>query len=472
MKMISTRDVDGKGESYTDVLLQGLAPDGGLYVPNEYPQFSTEELEELQDKPYKEVAFAVKRKLIGGTTPDDVLKQLIASAYSMDSFPDANDGNIVPISKIEDNLYVQNLSLGPTAAFKDMALQQLGQEMNYELERREENLTILGATSGDTGSAAEAAFRGLERVKLFMLSPEEGMSEFQKAQMGSLTGGNIFNISVRGRFDDCQDLVKELKGEEEFAKLGAVNSINWGRISSQVPYFFSGYLQAVENVGDEVDFVVPTGNFGNVLSGYIAKQMGLPIRKLIVATNENNVLDKLFKTGVYELTPAQITSSPSMDISKASNYERLVFDILGRDASKVASYMSDFASKGSVDLKDYGLSSSVFAELGFSSDMSTHADRMRVIKDVYEKANFVIDTHTADAVSVAMKHYTKDDNVPMLCMWTALPVKFEDSIKEALGFVPERPERFDGLEDVLSENAFHTMGTDAEQLSNYIRENI
>ena len=471
IQMISTRDADKNSNTYTDVLLAGLAPDGGLYVPSEYPKFSVEELVDLKDRTYQEVAFAVKKKLVDGAIPDEDLRDLINKAYTADSFIGTEDGNVVPLQEIEKDFYMQNLSLGPTAAFKDMALQQLGQEMNYELEKRDEELTILGATSGDTGSAAEAAFKGLERVKLFMLSPEIGMSEFQKAQMGSLTGDNIFNISIRGRFDDCQDLVKQLKSEEEFAKLGAVNSINWGRISSQVPYFFSGYLQAVENIGDEVDFVVPTGNFGNVLSGYIAKMMGLPIRHLVVATNENDVMDKLFKTGVYTLTKSEITSSPSMDISKASNYERLVFDVLKQDGQKVADYMSEFVDKGSVDLSDYGVSVDDLEALGFASFSSTHADRLATIKRVYDTAGFVIDTHTADAVHVGWQHKSTAGDVPVICMGTALPVKFEASIEEALGFIPDRPERFVGLEDTMQENAFHTIDIDAEHLRDYIRGN-
>ncbi len=470
MKMISTRDVSKTEQSYTDVLLAGLAPDGGLYVPSEYPQFSPVELEALNNKPYVDIAFATKKKLIGGDISDTELRAMVERAYSEESFGTQEGGNIVPLICVEEDLYVQQLSLGPTAAFKDMAMQQLGQEMQYALKKRNEQLTILGATSGDTGSAAEAAFKGLDAVKLFMLSPEVGMSAFQKAQMGLLSGGNIFNISVCGRFDDCQDLVKELKGEKEFAHLGAVNSINWGRISSQVPYFVSGYLQAAAHVGDPVDFVVPSGNFGDMLSGYIAKQMGVPIRRLIVATNENRVLDKLFKSGVYELTTAQVTSSPSMDISKASNYERLVFDVLERDAGKLTAYMNEFESKKCVDLKDFGASAADFSTLGFSSDSSTHADRLESIRQVYKKCAYVIDPHTADAVTVGFREKVSD-GVPMVCMGTALAVKFENTIEEALGFVPERPERFKDLEKELPKDAFHVIDVDAEQLRQYIREN-
>ena len=345
--MISTRDTKATNLSYTDVLLSGLAPDGGLYVPEKYPIFKTKELEALKEKAYADVAFAVKQKLVGGSIPDAELKTFIGKAYAKPTFAQEH-GKVVPVKEINNGLYIQNLSLGPTASFKDMAMQLLGREMAYELKKRGETLTILGATSGDTGSAAEAALKSREGITLVMLSPEEGMSDFQKAQMGSLSGENIFNVSIQGRFDDCQDLVKAIKQDDEFANLGAVNSINWGRISSQIPYYFAGYLQVAKNVGDPVDVTVPSGNFGNILSGYIAKQMGLPIRNLIIATNENNVLDVLIQTGEYKQKAANITSSPSMDISKASNYERLVFDIFEHDAANTHEYMEQFAQTGSV----------------------------------------------------------------------------------------------------------------------------
>lgn len=469
-KLVSTRDSERKEISYTDALLEGLAPDGGLYIPSKYPQLTKEELIELKGVPYSKLAFEVKRKLVAGAIPDTELELLLQNAYPESKFNTSN-GNTVPIRSIGNGLFLENLSLGPTAAFKDMALQQLGQEMNFELTRRGEDLVILGATSGDTGSAAEAAVKGLDRIKLFMLSPEIGMSDFQKAQMGALSGGNIFNISIDGRFDDCQDLVKELKADPEFSKLGAVNSINWGRISSQVPYFVSGYLQAASQVGEEVDFVVPTGNFGNVLSGYIAKQMGVPIRRLIVATNENDVMAKLIKTGVYELSPSQITSSPSMDISKASNYERLLFDILDRDPQAVSQYMKEFSTNGRVDLAQFGLSAGVFAENGFFQGSSTHQDRLNTIKSVYEESRTIIDPHTADAVTVA-RQYKTNDGVPMVVMETALPVKFEGTIEKALGFVPEREERFQGLESKVTGDRFHTMKPNAEDLKSYLRNNL
>jgi threonine synthase len=471
MTLVSTRDVNKESKSYTDVLLAGLAPDGGLYVPQIYPQVSQEVLRALKDVPYSEVSYAIKKKLVEGTIDDDTLRTMVTDAYSETSFTDSIDGNITPVSKVQDGLYLQNLSLGPTAAFKDMAMQLLGREMNYELRKQKTHLRILGATSGDTGSAAEAAMKGLDCITLFMLSPEVGMSQFQKAQMGMFSGGNIFNISIKGRFDDCQDMVKEIKGDAEFADLGAVNSINWGRISSQIPYYFSGYLQVAKNIGDPVDFVVPSGNFGNMLAGYIAREMGLPIRRLIVATNENDVLHTLFTTGVYEVTPSQVTSSPSMDISKASNYERLVYDLLGRDAEKVIKYMQDFASNGRVDLADFGVRADIFTQKGFYSGTSNHAQRLTAIKKVYEASGIVIDPHTADGVTVAYEYLDSVEGVPMISMMTALAVKFEDTIKEALGIIPKRPQRFEGIEKFISEDNFTTMEADSSVLKEFIRAN-
>ena len=468
MKFISTRDQNKKELSYTDTLLAGLAPDRGLFVPLEYPQFSLAELQSIKCAPYTEIAFQVKRKIIGWDIPDEDLKTLVNQAYTQDKFPTTKDGNITPLRKVEENLYIQNLSAGPTAAFKDMAMQQLWQEMNHELNKRWETLTILGATSGDTGSAAEAAMKWLKSITLFMLSPQIGMSKFQKAQMANLSGWNIHNISIDGRFDDCQDMVKDIKSMPEFANLWAVNSINWGRISSQVPYYFSGYLQAVDTIGEEIDFCVPSGNFGNVLSWYIAKKMWLPIRRLIVATNENNVLEKVFKTWVYSVSAASITSSPSMDISKASNYERLAFDILGRDGEILAKYMTEFENKWVVDLSDYGVSPSDLEKLWFISGSSSHAARLDMIRYVRDKTGSVIDPHTADALKVAID--LRDKDIKTICLETALPVKFESTIQEALAEIPERPEQFQGLESVWWTDTFTNLWTNREELCAFMKK--
>src|SRR3989338_3394833 len=463
MKLISTRDIARASNSYTDVLLAGLAPDGGLYIPEDFPVFSRDELQALVGAPYANIAFGVKRKLVDGAIPDDVLRKLINEAYSSRNLEETPV--VTPVTEIGKDLYLQNLSQGPTASFKDMAMQILSREMEYQLEADDKKLFILGATSGDTGSAAEAGVTGMNRIRLCMLSPEEGMSAFQKAQMGALSGDNIFNVSIRGRFDDCQDLVKAVKQDSEFATLGAVNSINWGRIAAQTAYYFAGYLSVAKKIGDPVDFAVPSGNFGNAFSGYVAKQMGLPIRRIIIATNENNILDRLFKTGVYEAKQASVTSSPSMDISKASNYERLFFEVSGQDAEKTQEYINAFAKIGRVDMRDFGLEPKAFADRGFVSGTSTHADRILAIQTVYKESKIIIDPHTADGVHVARELQSE---VPMICMATALPVKFEDTIKEALGFVPERPDRFKDLEKNTGEG-FAAMDANADQLKTFLR---
>lgn len=469
MFYISTRDSNKKKYKYTETLLEWLAPDWGLFIPYEYPQISKKELESLKNSPYTDIAFSIKQKFVWWDIPDDILKNLVKNAYRKDKFPDSINWNITPVRKIDENLYIQNLSLWPTAAFKDMAMQFLWQEMNYELTKKWEKLTILWATSWDTWSAAEAAMKGLDSIKLFMLSPEIGMSSFQKAQMWSLSWWNIINISIKWRFDDCQDMVKDLKNSKEFSKLWAVNSINWWRISSQVAYYFSGYLQVVDKIGEEVDFCIPSGNFGNVLSWYIAKKMWLPIRKLIIATNENNVLDRLFKTWVYSLSPASITSSPSMDISKASNYERLVFELLDKNADKLSDYMNTFSEKGTVNLSDYWISVENLKTMWFLSGSSSHFDRLNTIKWVYEKSKTYIDPHTADGIKVARD--LRDENIKTICMETALAVKFEDTIKEAIWHIPERETRFKNLENLNMSDSFYLQSVDREELKEFIKNN-
>ncbi len=446
---MSTRDFEQTEKTYSEVLLEGLAPDGGLYVPNAYPNISHNELRQLSRKPYVEVFAHINSKFIAGDIPLATQREMAAAAFSTDKFPDATDGNITPVTWLTPTIAIQQLSLGPTAAFKDMAMQPLGQHMQYVLSLRDEKLTMLGATSGDTGSAAEAAMKDLDRVSLIMLSPEKGMSPFQKAQMADLSGGNILNISVDGRFDDCQDMVKELKKIPEFADLGAVNSINWGRVAAQVAYYVHGYNEAVQDdVGKFVDFVVPTGNFGNILAGYIAREMGLPIRNLIVATNENNVIHQLIQTGVYAPTKTAFeTSSPSMDITRASNFERLAYDIFGKDPQLLRNYMETLKRDGSVSFNQFGITNGILIDKGFKSGASTHSDRLHAIKWAASQG-MLIDPHTADAVTVALKLSTTNslEGVPLVCMSTAMPLKFEATMRESLGYTPKRPKRFQDFE--------------------------
>ena len=449
MKYISTRG-QSPALSFSEILLGGLAPDGGLYLPETYPRFTDADLTAMRGMKYADLAFAILSRLIDDIPAVD-LKAIIDKTYRADVYAYIRSGqdaaDITPTLKLENNLYLLNLSNGPTLAFKDMAMQLLGNLFEYVLTKTGKTTNILGATSGDTGSAAEYAMRGKQGVRVFMLSPNKKMSRFQTAQMFSLQDDNIYNIAVNGVFDDCQDMVKAVSNDAEFKakyKIGAVNSINWGRIVAQVVYYFKGYFAVTHNNAQKVSFSVPSGNFGNVCAGHIARMMGLPIDKLVVATNENDVLDEFFKTGVYSprgSAKTYHTSSPSMDISKASNFERFVFDLVGRDSGKVRELWASVDSGGAFDIKPL---LNKLADYGFVSGSSNHANRMQMIRDTYQKYAVTIDTHTADGLKVALE--CRDANVPMIVLETALPAKFEDSIIEALGSLPERPAALNGIE--------------------------
>ncbi len=451
MKYISTRG-QSPALQFSEILLGGLAPDGGLYLPESYPQFTDADLTAMRGMNYADLAFAILSRLIDDIPAAD-LKTIIDKTYRADVFAFTRAGqdaaDITPTVKLEDNLYLLSLSNGPTLAFKDMAMQLLGNLFEYVLAKTGKTTNILGATSGDTGSAAEYAMRGKKGVRVFMLSPHKKMSRFQTAQMFSLQDDNIYNIAVNGVFDDCQDMVKAVSNDADFKaqyKIGAVNSINWGRIVAQVVYYFKGYFAVTENNRQKASFSVPSGNFGNVCAGHIARMMGLPIDKLVVATNENDVLDEFFKTGVYRprgSANTYHTSSPSMDISKASNFERFVFDLVGRDGDKTRELWASVDNGGAFDIKQL---MPKLAEYGFLSGSSNHADRMQTIRETKAKYDVVIDTHTADGLKVALE--LRDKNTPMVVLETALPAKFEDALLEALGTVPPRPDSLRGIEDL------------------------
>ena len=471
MKYISTRG-QSPALSFSEILLGGLAPDGGLYLPETYPQFTDADLTTMRGMKYADLAFAILSRLIDDIPAVD-LKAIIDKTYRADVYAYTRSGqdaaDITPTLKLENNLYLLNLSNGPTLAFKDMAMQLLGNLFEYVLTKTGKTTNILGATSGDTGSAAEYAMRGKQGVRVFMLSPNKKMSRFQTAQMFSLQDDNIYNIAVNGVFDDCQDMVKAVSNDAEFKakyKIGAVNSINWGRIVAQVVYYFKGYFAVTQNNAQKVSFSVPSGNFGNVCAGHIARMMGLPIDKLVVATNENDVLDEFFKTGVYRprgSAKTYHTSSPSMDISKASNFERFVFDLVGRDSSKVRELWASVDSGGAFDIKPL---LNKLADYGFVSGSSNHANRMQMIRDTYKKYAVTIDTHTADGLKVALE--CRDANVPMIVLETALPAKFEDSIIEALGSLPERPAALNGIESLPQR--FDVMNFDVAEIKQYIMD--
>ena len=452
MNYLSTRG-DATPRRFCDILLEGLAPDGGLYLPEHYPQVDRMTLDHWRhlyaQHGYATLAFEILSLYIDDMPAAD-LKALCEKTYTPEVFGTLE---IVPLKKLGDGFYLEALSNGPTLAFKDMAMQLLGNLFEYELKRRGAQLNILGATSGDTGSAAEYAMRGKQGIRVFMLSPEGRMSAFQQAQMFSLQDENIHNIAIEGVFDDCQDIVKAVSNDLEFKrrhKIGTVNSINWARLLAQVVYYFAGYFQATRSNDERVDFTVPSGNFGNVCAGHVARQMGLPIDQLVVATNENDVLDEFFRTGVYRVrgsADTHETSSPSMDISKASNFERFVFDLLGRDGAKTKALFHDALLRdGQFDLSGEPAFSQARERYGFVSGKSTHADRLATIRDVFEEHGVMIDTHTADGVKVAREHL--QPGVPMIVLETALPIKFAVTIREALGREPDRPPRFDGIENL------------------------
>ena len=443
MRYVSTRG--GKPQAFTAILLEGLAPHGGLYLPEKFPRLASSELSAMRGMGYRGLAFAVLSKFIDDI-PAAELRGLVDATYTRKTF---GSDDITPVKKLEDGLYLLGLSEGPSLAFKDVALQLLGNLFEYALGKRGERINILGATSGDTGSSAEYALRGKKNVNVFMLSPQGRMSAFQAAQMYSLQDANIFNIAIRGVFDDCQDIVKAISGDAAFKakhRIGAVNSINWARIVAQTVYYFKAYFAVTKKSGDPVSFSVPSGNFGNVYAGHVARSMGLPIKRLIVATNENDVLDEFFRTGRYRVRKAaevQATSSPSMDISKSSNFERYAYDLVGRDPTVLADFWKRMEKTGTLDLSGTAYFRQV-AETGFVSGSSTHADRLATIRGVWKDHKVMIDPHTADGVKVGLEH--RETGVPLVCMETAQPAKFAETIREAIGRDPARPAGFEDLE--------------------------
>ncbi|MBA2548145.1 MAG: threonine synthase [Burkholderiaceae bacterium] len=473
MQYVSTR---GRAPiaRFSDILLSGLASDGGLYVPEAYPRVTATELDTWRSLSYPELASAVIQKFVDDIGAQE-LATLTSAIYTAARFGnargDSNAADITPLRWLEPGLALLELSNGPTLAFKDLAMQLLGGLFERTLAERGEHLNVVGATSGDTGSAAEYAMRGRPSINVFMLSPKGRMSAFQRAQMYSLDDANIFNIEVDGVFDQCQDIVKAIAADLEFKqryRIGSVNSINWGRVVAQVVYYFKGYLAATQSSEQTVSFAVPSGNFGNILSGWVAKQMGLPIARLVLATNENDVLDEFFRSGRYRVRShgeTHITSSPSMDIAKASNFERFIFDIIDRDPELLREFWWELDTRGEFHLGGTPIWPIVGAS-GLVSGRSTHTDRVRTIRTTYERHGIVVDPHTADGIKVALEHIDRD--VPMICLETALPAKFSETIIEAIGAAPERPSAYAGLE--ARAQRFEPMDADSERIKSFIAQ--
>jgi threonine synthase len=475
MKYISTRG-NAPAKTFTEILLGGLAPDGGLYLPEQYPQVTRAELDEWRKLSYADLTYAVLSKFITDIPAAD-LKAIVTRTYTTAVYSngraDSDFSQITPLRTLEPGLHILELSNGPTLAFKDMAMQLLGNLFEYALAKQHQELNILGATSGDTGSAAEYAMRGKRGIRVFMLSPHGKMSSFQRAQMYSLQDPNIYNIAIDGMFDDAQDIVKAISNDHAFKakyRIGTVNSINWARVSAQVVYYFKGYFAATQSSDEQVAFAVPSGNFGNICAGHIARMMGLPIGQLILATNENDVLDEFFRTGVYRPRDTQHTyetSSPSMDISKASNFERFVFDLVGRDGAKVREFWSRVDQGGSFDIKKTAYWDAL-PKFEFASGKSTHQDRIKTIRKLWEDYGVMVDTHTADGIKVGLEQ--RRPNLPLICMETALPAKFAETIQEALGREPERPAKLAGIENLPQR--CEVMDADAAKLKEFIATHV
>jgi threonine synthase len=486
MHYASTRGYAATAESsvqFSEILLGGLAPDGGLYLPKSYPQVTPAELTAWRELSYAGLAFEVLSKF-ATDIPSGDLKAITTKTYTAQVYKngrsDESSGAITPLRVLEEKngckLVLQALSNGPTLAFKDMAMQLLGNLFEYTLAKNHAELNIFGATSGDTGSAAEYAMRGKKGIRVFMLSPHLKMSAFQTAQMFSLQDPNIYNIAVNGVFDDCQDMVKAVSNDLEFKtrqKIGTVNSINWARVVAQVVYYFKGYLAATSSNDEQVSFTVPSGNFGNICAGHIARMMGLPIAKLVVATNENDVLDEFFRTGIYRVRKSAETlhtTSPSMDISKASNFERFVFDLLDGDTARLSALFKKVETSGGFDLSGApgsdGDEFKKIAKFGFTSGKSVHADRLNTIRQVEKDYGITVDTHTADGIKVALENL--ETNITMIVLETALPAKFNETIQEALGRDAERPTGFENIETLPQR--FDVMDADVVAMKSFIAQ--
>jgi len=445
VRYVSTRG-DAAELGFADVLLAGLATDGGLYLPDHWPQLPP--LDDLRGRPYDRIAVEVMWPFVADDIDREAFESIVAEAYATFDTPEVCP--VVPIGSSVDgrDLLLLELFDGPTLAFKDVALQLVGRLFDHVLSQRDERICVLGATSGDTGSAAMDACAGRDRVDIFILFPDGRTSEVQRRQMTTLGAANAHALAVPGTFDDCQDLVKAAFADHEFrdeVHLSAVNSINWARVMAQIVYYVTAHL-SVSPDGAPVNFVVPTGNFGNVLAGWAAARMGLPIERLVIASNRNDVLTRFFTTGTMTITEVVPTTSPSMDIQVSSNLERLLFEVLGRDGAAVAGMMSTFRSDGSVSV-DPSVLAALRAE--FDCGRLDDAAAAAVIRAVHERTGMLIDPHTAVGIGVAESMLVDgplaEPAVPVVCLGTAHPAKFPDAVEQATGIRPALPDRLRDL---------------------------
>jgi threonine synthase len=462
VKYISTRGSAPELE-FEDVLLAGLASDGGLYVPKELPSFSLEEIQSWRDLPYSKLAFKIVKPFVASAIDDVTLQTMLDETY-------AGFGHkaVAPLAQIDNNEYVLELFQGPTLAFKDFALQLLGRLLDHVLTKRNEKAVIIGATSGDTGSAAIEGCKHSDHIDIFIMHPHNRVSEVQRKQMTTILDSNVYNLAVEGNFDDCQGMLKKCFADQKFLKgerrLVAVNSINWARIMAQIVYYFYASL----NLGGpdrEMAFSVPTGNFGDIFAGYLAKKMGLPISQLIVATNQNDILHRTISQNKYEKHPLAHTLSPSMDIVVSSNFERLLFDAYGRDGSTLAALMDKMNSE-TVELDESNMAK--VREL-FDSYAVDDEITCQTIAKVYDETGYLLDPHTAIGVKAA-RECRRDTNVPMITLGTAHPVKFTDAIEKAGLNTPELPHH---LKDLFErEEQFDVIPNELSRLQSYVVDKV
>jgi len=457
MNYISTRGETEK-VSFKDAVMMGLAEDGGLLLPETVPSVA-DELDKLSGLTYTELAYEIISRF-AADIPEKDLRELIKESYSAFETPE-----VAPVVK-KRLVYIQELFHGPTFAFKDVALQLLGNLFEYILKERSEQLNIIGATSGDTGSAAIYGVRGKENIKIFILHPKGRVSPVQEMQMTSVTDENVYNLAIEGTFDDAQKIVKAAFGDIDYKKrykLGAVNSINWARVLAQIVYYFYGYFQAKKQGAENVRFVVPTGNFGNIFAGYFAKQMGLPLDKIILATNENNILSRFISDGDYSTKDVVQTYSPSMDIQIASNFERYLFFLYGRDSAVVRVKMDELKSTGKITFTDDDMKC-VREEFGTFSTSNKLTES--TIKTFYEENGYLLDPHTACGVAAAVEM----GDAEYICLSTAHPAKFPDVVEKTTGRAPEKPEGIEKLESL--DKKCVTIENDLQKVKDFVAENV
>ena len=459
MNYVSTRG-QGSPVSFEDALLRGLAPDGGLYVPESWPQLPANWQVDLKDAPYTEFALLVAKAFAGDSFDDAELRTLVDQAYAPFDHPD-----VAPLLELASDLYLLELFHGPTFAFKDFAMQLLGHLFEIALKRRGERRTIIVATSGDTGAAAVEAFAGRTAINLFVLHPEGRISEAQRRQMTTATAKNVHNIAVNGSFDECQQTLKALFADEAFrsdVSLGAVNSINWARIMAQAAY----YLSTLARLGRSAAFSVPTGNFGDIFAGFVAHKMGAELGPLVIATNKNDILHRALSTGTYKVAGASPTLSPAMDIQIASNFERLLFEVLGRDAEALKSLMADLARDGEMTIPPGALSA--MREL-FLSDRVSDQETLDEIGEAHAKYGIVADPHTAVGLRAETRVLGGVPG-PHVVLATAHPAKFADTVMKATGESPALPAKLASLMD--KKERFDRFPPDVDQIMTYVRARI